>query len=493
MDVATTCAVAAQPCGTLLPDGLFSEALGNERGAGFDFTLPKAESSSDSTGLIDSSGSNSDSGAAPSATSGSSGFKAPPVRPKAPQPNVTAPVLETLLAASPDAMCPAGATIGVYNSDMTQHYAIPSEHVQITRGAIKYVDHHARYGAQTRFRFQLCHNFLLRKCPKLSECSYIHATQLPAPTQVHLNPFAPRRSSSNRQVPSATHDDPSVADTYPTFESGYFVPLFPPSRPRDPSGAQLDPVSSNAAVVVVPSEKLIVTEGAKELLLMLPALPPRQLSALRTAPEAVAAVMHELPHPVVHKARHCAHYQFKRLCNLGGDCHFIHSKVPFADNAPPQPTFSNNPNRAPRRTGAKPIPAEAFAPGAAPRSQSDSNVPLTVSAPQPHPGNAMAPRAATESPGAGMPPSPDGMSFLAGMQYAMQMLQMQQGMGMQLHGPAAVPVASPPSIGVSPFAAGIGAGHAAATNSPGSTASVFGAQQGAPMAGPLAHIPAQQQ
>jgi hypothetical protein len=237
-----------------------------------------------------------------------------------------------------DAPCPAGLSLTVYDSDMSKHYAIPSEHVQITRGAIKYVDHHARYGAQTRFRFQLCHNFLLRKCPKLSECSYIHATQLPAPTQVHLNPFAPRRSSANRQVASATHDDPNVAHTYPTLPKGLFVPVFPPVRgPRDATGDEPDRVSANAAVVVVPSEQLIVTAGAEELIRMLDDLPEQPIgSALKSSPSAAASVMETLPPAVLERARHCAHYQFKRLCNLGAGCQYIHSKVPLLTTAKAQ-------------------------------------------------------------------------------------------------------------------------------------------------------------
>uniref|UniRef100_A0A7S1MBP3 C3H1-type domain-containing protein n=1 Tax=Neobodo designis TaxID=312471 RepID=A0A7S1MBP3_NEODS len=375
MDVATTCAVAAQPCGTLLPDGLFSEALGNERGAGFDFTLPKAESSSDSTGLIDSSGSNSDSGAAPSATSGSSGFKAPPVRPKAPQPNVTAPVLETLLAASPDAMCPAGATIGVYNSDMTQHYAIPSEHVQITRGAIKYVDHHARYGAQTRFRFQLCHNFLLRKCPKLSECSYIHATQLPAPTQVHLNPFAPRRLAADRhgrsnEVAASAQDDPSVTNAYARMPAGGTLEVHPPQ------GNQV-----SAEVTRVPTEQIFVTVGATEAM-------------ERLAAAAGDASKLEGPLP-----RHCTKFQYRRACPQGPSCRAIHSAVPFAgtalsalhQTAPSRRTGdSQEQQAAPRPTAASgphPQPAATQAPLAVPLAPPSYAYPPAM--PFQHPGVAM--------------------------------------------------------------------------------------------------------
>eukprot|EP00672_Neobodo_designis_P026799 CAMPEP_0174850938 /NCGR_PEP_ID=MMETSP1114-20130205/21217_1 /TAXON_ID=312471 /ORGANISM="Neobodo designis, Strain CCAP 1951/1" /LENGTH=455 /DNA_ID=CAMNT_0016085429 /DNA_START=207 /DNA_END=1571 /DNA_ORIENTATION=+ len=47
-----------------------------------------------------------------------------------------------------DVSCPPGLSLTVYNGDISQHFNIPSENVQITRGAIKYVDHHARYGAQ---------------------------------------------------------------------------------------------------------------------------------------------------------------------------------------------------------------------------------------------------------------------------------------------------------------------------------------------------------
>jgi len=197
-----------------------------------------------------------------------------------------------------DIPCPAGAVLTVYNGDISQHFNLASETFQITRGSIKYADHHARYGSQTRFRFQLCHNYLEHKCAKLSECSYIHATVLPKPSEVHLNPFAPRRLAADRHghgqdVPMSAQDDPNIANSYETLAPGMVLRVFAPND----NGAS-EPQS-------IPSEMIIVTAGA--------------LAARRGGPGPDAA-----------RPRHCAHYQFKRLCNLGTQCHFIHSKIPFS-------------------------------------------------------------------------------------------------------------------------------------------------------------------
>jgi len=203
-----------------------------------------------------------------------------------------------------DTPCPAGFVFTVYNGDISQHFNVHSETVQITRGSIKYVDHHARYGQQTRFRFQLCNNYLQHKCAKLSECSYIHATVLPKPSEVHLNPFAPRRLAADRHghghdVPMTAQDDPSIADAYETLPKGYALRVYAPNDkgPQEPQ--------------MIPSEMIILTAGA--------------IAAKRCSLGGDAA-------PGA-RPRHCAHYQFKRLCNLGSQCHFIHSKVPFAGHS----------------------------------------------------------------------------------------------------------------------------------------------------------------
>ena len=188
-----------------------------------------------------------------------------------------------------DVACPPGAVLTVYNGDISQHFTVPSELVRITRGAIKYADHRAKFGQQTRFRFQLCNNYLHGRCPRLSECSYIHVTALPAPSEVHLNPYAPRRGA----FALSPQDDPAVADSYETLPSGFVITVYPPN-----DAGVLEPQ-------LIPSEMIIMTAGA------------------------VTARRWHQGVSVGNKPRHCAHFQFKRLCHLGSQCHFIHSKVPF--------------------------------------------------------------------------------------------------------------------------------------------------------------------
>jgi hypothetical protein len=216
----------------------------------------------------------------------------------------SAETLAEMLEGGPkDLPCPPGFTLTVYNGDISQHFTLKSEDVQITRGSIKYVDHHSRYGAQMRFRFQLCHNYLLHKCPRMSECSYIHATKLPQPSQVHLNPFAPRRLAADRhgrseEVPYAEVDDPNVANTYETMPAGATFIIFPPH------GNQVTNQETS-----VPSSMVIRTSGADE---------------------AWSFMLNPSLAPPGYRPRHCAHYQFKRVCNQGKSCPHIHSKVPFA-------------------------------------------------------------------------------------------------------------------------------------------------------------------
>jgi hypothetical protein len=213
-----------------------------------------------------------------------------------------------------DVPCPAGFEVSVYNHDFAQHYNVPSEKVQITRGAMKYVEHHSRYGHQTRFRFQLCHNFLVSRCPKYSECNYIHATELPHSSQVHLNPFAPRRLALDRilgpdcgaaSVASSVQDDPSIAEHYETLPPGFAIHVYPPL------GNQISSV-----VTVAPSHMIIKTAGAVEALGML-------ADVTANATTVVDDFSAKLP-------RHCTKFQYRRSCPLGPACPAIHCKIPFA-------------------------------------------------------------------------------------------------------------------------------------------------------------------
>jgi hypothetical protein len=243
-----------------------------------------------------------------------------------------------------DAPCPAGFQLTVYNGDVSKHYTLASENVRITKGSVKYVEHHCMYGPQMRYRFQLCNNYLQKKCPKLSECSYIHATALTTSTDTHLNPFAPRRNITDRPT-SSTQDNPAIAEAYETMAPGFFVPLFPPAPPKhgalgaagdisgDPTAGTGDPllgnrVSATAAIVVVPTERIIRTKGSDLLHHLLTELAPALGDSLRS-PNSALAMSQNPPPALTNRARHCAHFQFKRVCNLGQNCQYIHSKVPL--------------------------------------------------------------------------------------------------------------------------------------------------------------------
>lgn len=398
---------------------------------------------------------------------------------------VTAAQLEKLLARAKEAegaarhvdvTCPAGFSLTVYNGDISQHFSIPSEHVQVTRGSIKYVDHHARYGAQTRFRFQLCHNYLLRKCPKLSECSYIHATQLPAPTQVHLNPFAPRRLAADRHgrsddVAPSVQDDPSVVESYETLPPGFTLTVHAPNSNHVTGAKRGPPLPQN-----IPSDRVIVTVGAKTALDFL-------RNGRRSGDGGAVGA----------RPRHCAHFQYRRLCNLGNQCHFIHSKVPFAEAPVAQ-------GAAPKHQSTAAAPPQHHQHQQQQQQQAQAQ-PTGPFPPMPqyhaaqHAGHAASPNHSGPNSGAGSTPAgseSSSNSFFAGMQFALQMLgrsapqatppQPSQpptpytALGYTFHtlaGPMNFPVQSPPTAGATPMTAGIsGIGAAGA-------------------AGPLANIPAE--
>jgi hypothetical protein len=219
-----------------------------------------------------------------------------------------------------DVACPAGFEVTVYDNDFSNHFVLPSEKVNITKGVMKYVEHHSRYGTQTRFRFQLCGKFRHQKCNMYSECTYIHATELRRGTMVHLNPFAPRRLAADRHgrscdVPLSVQDDPAAANSYPTMPGGYVVNVYPPM------GNQI-----SSAVTMVPSNMLIRTAGAEK--------------AFAAYAQAGGDFMQVTISP-----RHCTKFQYRRACPLGPACTEIHSKIPFAGtalDAVPQRCPSNN-------------------------------------------------------------------------------------------------------------------------------------------------------
>ena len=213
---------------------------------------------------------------------------------------ITPAELEALVAAAPateNVSCPAGWTFSVYDSDISQHYAIESKDVSITQGAIKYVDFFQKYGTQTRFRFQLCKRFLSGWCAGGAACQYIHSQVLSHSTQVHVNENCATSASNTFLTPEMVQGGNNSLG-YQTIPSGVVFPVYPPN-------------SANVSPQSIPSEKILVTTGAQNVFNVLQS---------RGGDAAACTSM---------KPRHCAHFQFKRMCNLGTECNFIHSLVPY--------------------------------------------------------------------------------------------------------------------------------------------------------------------
>jgi hypothetical protein len=165
---------------------------------------------------------------------------------------------------------PRGWTFNVYDGRLTSYVEVPSECVVPTNGGIRYVEHYNETGPYSRFRFQVCHNFLNGCCNKGASCTYIHATHLPTPRRIHV----------------------MNADGYERLPAGVALCIHLPgggSRPQ-----------------MIPSEYILRTEGSEKL--------------YREIAEGQRRSMH--------RPQHCAHFQFKKVCNRGPDCSFIHSLVP---------------------------------------------------------------------------------------------------------------------------------------------------------------------
>jgi len=165
-----------------------------------------------------------------------------------------------------------GFTVSVYDAMLTLHYDIPSENVIPTHGAVRYIEHYNECGPYSRFRFQLCHNFQRGKCHKGSSCTYIHALVGSDETvqRIHLN---------NGMV-------------YETLPRGASIFVHAPSGLTEPQ--------------VIPSEAILRTKGAIEV---------------------YNAVINNRSCAIL-RPQHCAHFQFKKMCNRGTECGFIHSLVP---------------------------------------------------------------------------------------------------------------------------------------------------------------------
>ncbi|KAG5487913.1 hypothetical protein LSCM1_08228 [Leishmania martiniquensis] len=205
--------------------------------------------------------------------------------------------------------CPAGSQFSVYDSGMREHYLIKSEQVAITRGAIKYVSLNERYGNQTRFRFQLCNRYLHHRCFSAAECQYIHSLVVSTATQVHMNENSVTTTAVRRMNREELAGGRNTLD-YPTMGPGMIFAVYPPNQ-------------LNSSPQLIRSELILTTAGAMQTYQAL-------------SRDATRGATHSTEVTIV-RPRHCAHFQFKRMCNLGTSCHFIHSLIPFVQGMVNQP------------------------------------------------------------------------------------------------------------------------------------------------------------
>ncbi|KAK7198688.1 hypothetical protein NESM_000832500 [Novymonas esmeraldas] len=208
--------------------------------------------------------------------------------------------------------CPAGSHFSVYDSGMRQHFLLRSEEVAITCGAIRYVSLYERHGNQTRFRFQLCNRHLHHRCSSGAACPYIHSVELSATTRVHMN----ENCITNVGVRTMNHVELAGGRNtlgYATVAPGLLFAVYPPNRLDSPPQ-------------LIPSECVLRTQGAMQTCAAL----VREAAGGGGVAGGGGIV----------RPRHCAHFQFKRMCNLGAACHFIHALTPFVQgmvNQPPLP------------------------------------------------------------------------------------------------------------------------------------------------------------
>lgn len=252
---------------------------------------------------------------------------------------------------SVDVFCPSGWQFSLFDSDIRQHFYVDSAQVIITAGAIKYVDYFNRFGHQTRFRFQLCRRFRAARCKSGNECQYVHCRELPRPTNVHVNENAatsnPATSVTLQMILGGINNL-----QYPTLPHGTIFNVFPPNNATNTSqlisSHQILETIGALSVYQVLSQQQGATSGQP--------VPTRQrMVSFPGTHQQLAITTPMTPPPTPHglKPRHCAHFQFKRMCHLGYDCNFIHSLVPFIQgvsyikDTPASPTsthFANHPS-----------------------------------------------------------------------------------------------------------------------------------------------------
>ncbi|RNF16351.1 uncharacterized protein Tco025E_05195 [Trypanosoma conorhini] len=258
--------------------------------------------------------------------------------------------LEQLMLVDPskEVMCFPGCTFSVYDSAIHSHYLIDSTDIVATHGSVEYLKMNESRGSQSRFRFQLCKRYLNRRCTRGANCPYIHTHAVPAPNFVHINENAISAAVvEGLETPPEELRGGKNSNRYPTMPSGAIFRVFPPNQGK--SVPQL-----------IPSEMILRTVGASNVYSVLEHSGGGKARDAGAA-EAADAAGYENGKLNNVKARHCAHFQFNKMCNLGEACNFIHSLVPYLQRLSVAP---QNQSYAPMMPSSQPfvMPSAPMAP-----------------------------------------------------------------------------------------------------------------------------------
>ncbi|KAH9593292.1 hypothetical protein LSM04_007937 [Trypanosoma melophagium] len=272
-------------------------------------------------------------------------------------PVISANDLELMMVNNPkeEVLCPEGFNFSLYDADIRQHYIIESSNIVATRGAVRYVAFQEQYGTHSRFRFQLCKRYINNRCAQKMDCQYIHSHHIPSSTLVHVNENVISGAAiEGRELSAEVLRGGKNTQGYATLPPGVLLHVYPPNQEK--SFPQL-----------IPSEMILQTIGASNVHSLLIHFSKKNTIGgggdetcssndsnnsnntnnnnsnkgggdPTTADNSNAATNNnnnnnnnnnDTVNTSGIKARHCAHFQFNKMCNLGSSCHFIHSLVPY--------------------------------------------------------------------------------------------------------------------------------------------------------------------
>ncbi|CAD2212751.1 hypothetical protein ADEAN_000016300 [Angomonas deanei] len=296
-------------------------------------------------------------------------------------PNITAEEMERLLEENEgkgkELTCPPGFYFSLYDAGIQHHYYAASQDIVITPGSIKYIHLYEKYGLQTRFRFQICKRFLSKKCSNESNCNYIHSKVVPDSTVVHINENSITPIHNHHAFGGGVEEfSPEELrggkneNKYPTLPGGFIISVYPPNSSSNNNNNNNNNQLHDPQLI--PSEELLLTVGGTKII---HSLQNRHAATAGNSSTSASRANHANSVNPVIKGRHCAHFQFKKMCNLGSKCGFIHSLVPYVQGVVNQPLLINNNNNShTNNTNTNNNSLTAAPPGMNPNSNKNNNI-----------------------------------------------------------------------------------------------------------------------